>query len=203
MDLTNIYPILSNGINPIAKGAFQTLMFPFTQTVGFTIIFSSLKKKKSSYNIYFKSLFLGGMLVFIISVSSLLVLGIASTTCVYHPTYLAAARISIGPYVQGVEILISTTLILAAFIKISILLLAACIAITHLFNFKDYSFIITPIALFSLNLSYFMVDNIKEYWEWTDKVWYHFAFPFQVILPVFIWFFAEIKNKYSKQKKLA
>lgn len=200
MDLNNIYPILSNGINPIAKGAFQTFVFPFAQTVAFPIVFSSLRQGKSSYHIYFTGLFLGGSLIFIISVTSLLVLGINSTTSVYHPTYFAAARISIEPYIRGLEILISTTLILAAFTKISILLLAACISTTHLFNFKDYRFIITPIALFSLNLSYFMVDSIKEYWEWSDKVWYHFAFPFQVILPIFIWAFAEIKNKYLKQK---
>ncbi|CAH2214987.1 GerAB/ArcD/ProY family transporter [Tepidibacter aestuarii] len=197
MDLSNIYPILGSGLKPVAKGTFQTFLFPFAQTVGFTIVFSSLKKNKSSYNIYFTSLFLGGLLIFILSLTSLLVLGINSTTSVYHPTYLAAARINIGPYMRGIEILISTILILAAFIKISILLLAACISTTHLFNLKDYRFIVTPIALLSLNISYFMVDNIKEYWEWSEKAWYHFSFPFQVILPIFIWFFAEIKSKKS------
>ncbi len=197
MDLNNIYPILSNGIKPILKGSFQTFVFPFAQTVGFTIVFSSLSQKKSSYHIYFTSLFLGGILVFILSITGLLVLGTYATTSVYHPTYFAAARISIGPYLRGIEILISTTLLLAAFIKISIFLLASCIATAHLFNFKDYRFIITPIALFSLNLSSFMVDNIKEFWEWTDKAWYYFALPFQVILPIFIWVFAEIKHRKS------
>lgn len=45
MDLNNIYPILSNGIKPILKGSFQTFVFPFAQTVGFTIVFSSLSQK--------------------------------------------------------------------------------------------------------------------------------------------------------------
>jgi spore germination protein KB len=202
MDINNIYPIFDDGLNPIIKGIFQTFLFPFTQILSFPIILSSLERKKSSYNIYFTSLFLGGILLFILSVTSLLVLGIESTTSVYHPTYLVAARIRIGPYVQGIEILISTTLILAAFIKISVLLLSSCIALAHLFNFEDYRFIITPIALLCINLSYLMVDNIKEYWEWTDKVWYHFAFPFQIILPIFIWFFAEIKHKHLEKRLL-
>jgi spore germination protein KB len=199
MDISNIYPVLNGGIKPIIKGLFQTFLFPFTQIVGFPILFSNLKEKRSSYYIYFTSLFLGGMLIFLLSVTSLLVLGIESTASVYHPTYLVAARIRIGPYIQGIEILIGTTLILAAFIKTSIFLLAGCIALAHLFNFKDYRFIITPIALISINLSYIMVDNIKEYWEWTDKVWYHFAFLFQVILPVLIWSFAEIRNIHFKK----
>jgi hypothetical protein len=58
---------------------------------------------------------------------------------------------------------------LAAFVKISILLLATCKSVSQLFNYKDYRFIVTPIALLSLIFSHIMVDSIKEYWKWTDK----------------------------------
>jgi spore germination protein KB len=38
-----------------------------------------------------------------------------------------------------------------------------------------------------------------EMQEWAFKVYRYYAFPFQVILPVMIWIFAEIKAR--KQKK--
>ncbi|CAH2213258.1 protein of unknown function [Tepidibacter aestuarii] len=49
-----------------------------------------------------------------------------------------------------------------------------------------------------LNLSYLMHENIKDLGEWTAAIWRYYSFPFEVIIPIVIWIFIEIKNKRIK-----
>lgn len=201
MNTDNIMPILSEGIKPIANGVFYVFSFPLGELGIYTIIFYRLKQRSSFYRVYMLGVLIGGIILLTISLTNLLVLGINTATSVYYQTHLAASIIDIGGFLQRIEAVIVIVFILAAFIKNSIYLLAACKGTAKIFGNSDYRFIVTPIALLMLNLSYFMFDSLMSYMEWDKDVWPYYAFPFQVILPIVIWIVAEIKNKQIKRKK--
>ncbi|WFD10173.1 GerAB/ArcD/ProY family transporter [Tepidibacter hydrothermalis] len=194
INMNNISPTLYNGAKPVMQGAFIVFLFPFTQILPFTMAFSTFKRKTSPYKVYTVGLIIGGILIFVISVTNILVLGINQASIVYHPSYFTTGRIDIGNFVQRVEVIITTIFSLGAFIKISIYLLGACKGVVKIFGYVDYRFIVMPIALSMLNLSCFIVDNIMEFWEWTDEVWKYYGLFFQVILPIIIWITCEIKK---------
>lgn len=194
MNINNIRPVLNNGMKPVLKGAYETLNFPFTQTVLFMMVLSKFKRKDSPVRIYMKGVLTGGVLVFIMSITNILVLGLNKISIVYFPTYATLTRIEIGSMIGRLEIISGTLLTIGVLIKTSIYLLAACKGVSKIFRYSDYRFIVTPIALLAINLSYFQFETITEYYEYT-ATWYHYGFPFHVILPIIIWITAEVKKK--------
>jgi len=204
ININNLRPILHDGIKPIIRGAFEVFSFPLAYTVGYTMVFSSFKTKKSPYRIYVMGLFIGGALLFITSVMGVLVIGADMAAKEYYPNYIAIKRIDVGEVIQRVEILSGVIFMLGGFIEICIYLMACCKGISKLLGFSDYRFIVVPMALLSLNLSYFEFDSIMQYYEWSFETWPYYSFFFQVILPVVILIAAEIKirkipvNKFMK-----
>ncbi|WP_053955710.1 GerAB/ArcD/ProY family transporter [Inediibacterium massiliense] len=196
-NINRIYPILSHGILPIMKGAFGIFSFPFAETIVFCFVFSKFKHKKSPYKIYSIGLIIGSILIFTVSLTNLLTLGVPSYTSLFFPSYASVSRIMIGDFLQRIEVIVSISFFLGGFVKISICLLAACKGITKIFNMKDYRFIVTPIALFMLNLSDFLHKNMIDVSLWTNAIWRYYAFPFQVIFPIMILILALIKKKYG------
>nr|WP_281426063.1 GerAB/ArcD/ProY family transporter [Crassaminicella profunda] len=193
MDINNIRPILSNGIKSVIKGALETCTFLFLQTVVLTMVLGKFERKDSPFKVYIKGLLIGGIIIFIISLTNILTLGINGIERYYFPSHITASRINIRNALQRIEILPSIILTIGTFIKISIYMIAACKGITKIFSFKDYRFIVVPMSLLMINLSSFEFENMIEYYKFAD-VWYWYAFPFEVILPIIIWIPSEIKK---------
>lgn len=194
MNINNILPILSEGIKPVIQGGFDAFMFPFTQTIVFTTFFSSLKNK-SVYKVYIVGLLIGGGILYISSITNILVLGANTAESVYFPTYTAASRVSTRNVFEHLEVVVAVTFLIGGFIKVCLCLLSTCNGISKIFGFNDYRFIITPMGLLIINLSYFIHNNVMEKAKFASDIYPSYAFPFQVILPIIILAAAEIKKK--------
>lgn len=197
MDINNIRPVLNEGIKPVLSGAFATFAFPFTQIAIFTIIFTNLETKKSSYRIFIRGLLIGGVLILAISVMNILALGVNQASDVYYPSHKSTTRISIGNAIHSVEIIITAGFIIGAFVKGSIYLLATCKGITKVLGYQDYRFIVIPVSLLMVNLSYFVFEGLIDYFEWILEVWTYYSIPFQIFLPIIIWVISETKQRES------
>ena len=100
MNFDNVLPILYNGLGPVIKGSFGILAFPFWETVVFLIAFPAFTKSVSTYKIFTNGLLLGGIVIFISSMTDFLVLGYNAAVRLYYPTYSTVARIDIGQTLQ-------------------------------------------------------------------------------------------------------
>ncbi|WP_187296203.1 GerAB/ArcD/ProY family transporter [Tepidibacter mesophilus] len=192
MDMNNIKPTLYEGITPIFKAIFNQSFF---QAIAFSMAFNGFKHKKSSYKVYYISVLIAGIYMLLLTITNILVLGEDICTIKYYPTYNLATLLNLRGVLQNLDILVSLAFVLGGFIKISILFLCICKGITKLFKCSDYRLYITPITLLILNLAYFQYDSVMNYMEFNSKIWPYFFFPFQVILPIIIFVFAEIKHK--------
>jgi len=154
-----------------------------------------LDHKKSYYKVYITGLFIAGIIIVCTYLTNVLVLGVNRAASLYFPSYGTAARINIGDIVQRIEIVVGVVFVIGGFIKVNICLLATCRGITKIFRYKDYRFIVTPIGLLLINLSYLIYDNTIEFLEWSHDIWRYYAFPFQVIFPIVLLITAEIKRQ--------
>lgn len=191
--LDNIRPILSDGIKPVILGAIDVLSFPLSETVVFIAIFSSLQKKASYYKVYVTGVALGTLLVLAIATVNILVLGSYIKSLNYFNTYVTTARISIGDFIQRIEILVSVAFLVAGFIKISMCLMSAVKGINKLLNLKDYRSIVIPVALLMLNLSFFVYEDVMDNQRFVAEVYPYYAILVNVIVPVIILGAAELK----------
>ncbi|MEJ8554560.1 GerAB/ArcD/ProY family transporter [Tepidibacter sp. Z1-5] len=193
MDINNVFPILDKGITPVLKGAYSSFTFPFGETVMFAMIFSRFKTKKSYYNVYILGLLIGGICALLLSLSTVLVVIPSDALQKYYSAYDTATRIDIGDFIQRLEIISSLVFMIGGFIKISILLLATCIGVSKLFNFSDYRFIVIPICLLLLNLSFIEFDSRMDFVDWNSSGWLYYTFIFEIFLPVIVLIAAKIR----------
>lgn len=202
MDIDRMRPVFYGGIKPIILGAFDSFSFPFAQIFAFSLVFTNFKSKKSPYTIYFIGLLIGGMILLITSLANILILGANAASSMHYPSYATVGRMNIANVIQRLEVVVATVFVLGGFVKIGILLQCTCKGITKLCKFQDYRFIITPITLLVINLSFFQYDGTLHYNEFQVDAWLYFTFPFQVIIPIIIWITAEIRKKHLLQKHM-
>jgi spore germination protein KB len=201
LDTDNILPIMGNGFGKAMAGVLSSLTFPFGETVIFMTFFSALQHKKSPYKVYIPALLLGGAVVVFIALRNIMVLGPLTIKAVYFPSYSAISRVNIGDFLQRIEIAVTIIFILSGFIKIALCLLAATRGLARVLGFDDYRILVMPVGLLMVNLAYTIYKDIGEMFDWAFKVWPYYAFPFQVILPLLIWVFIELKQKAKNKQK--
>ncbi|WP_425449396.1 GerAB/ArcD/ProY family transporter [Dethiothermospora halolimnae] len=202
MDINNLKPVLYNGIKPVLNGAFSTFGFPLGEIVIFMLLFSSFSQNGSPLKVYILGGVVSGIIILFASVANILVIGVKIVEGMYFPSYATASRLNIGDFLSRIEIVVAFIFVIGGFVKLTICLLGTCNGIKKLFNLKDYRIIVTPIVLLLINLCYFIYDGTIEFYAWTKDVWRYYAFPFQVIIPIFVYIVAEIKIRvYKKRKK--
>lgn len=202
-DFINIKPILYNGFKPVISGAFSSFSFPFAETVLFTAIYSGLRNKKSTFKVFYISLFMGGAFILFTATRNLLVLGVDIASNMYFPTYSAVRLIQIGDFLQRVEVIVAIVFTFAGLGKICVCLLAACNGLAKVFNINNYHKLAIPVGLLMMNFSMLVYRNVMEMFDWAIKVYKYYAFPFQVILPIIILIAAEIKVRSNKKLKIS
>ncbi len=199
MDLGNIKPLLYNGIEPVLSSAFTTFAFPFAQVIIFTMLFSTIQSQKSPLRIFTVGLLVSGGVVLIIATTSLLVLGAEISQATFFIYSNASKRIAISPLVDRISEVVLITALLTGFIKASVCLMASSKGIARLFNFKHYNFLSIPVGAIMCNIAFFTHENIFEMTKWANEIYPYYQLPFQVIFPLIILFFAEIKNGIFKK----
>lgn len=201
LNINKIRPVLNEGIKPILQGSIKLYSFPFSQLVVFAVIFSSFRRKTSPYRIYFTTLLIGGVIIFITFLSVILTVGVKNISDMYYPTYNAVSRINIMG-LERIEILSGIMFTIGGFVKISTHLLAICIGIAKIFKTSDYRFIVTPIAFMLINLSYLLWDSTMGFYKFDGDIMIYIGFPFRTILPILILIIAEVKRRYKDKVKV-
>jgi len=201
LHINYIKPILGNGLAPVLKGGFSTFSFPFAETVLLLGVFSSLKTKKSPFKVYSLGILISGIIIIIITIRNITVLG-NMLGSFYFPSYQAVGKVNIGDFFQRIEVTVAIVFTYGVFAKSSICLLVTCKGFAKVLNIRDYRTIVLQTGLLMIYFSYIIYDNIMTMKYWAFKIYPYYAFPFQVILPVVIWIFAEIKVRKNKRGKL-
>lgn len=189
-------PVLGNGIYPILTGGFATFSFPFCETVLFICLLSSLKSKKSPFKVYKYGILITAIVFIIVWIRNIGVLG-NTLSSYYFPSYEAVRRISIGDFLQRIEVTVSFVLFIGVLFKCSVCLLAAAKCALKLFKLNDYRSAVIQIGLMMIYFSYIIYDNSMEMKYWAYKIYPYYAFPVQVIIPIIMWIFAEVKIRKS------
>lgn len=194
MQISNLLPVIDHGIGPIAKGTLGVITFPFAEVIVFLFAFPAFKQGNSVKKVFLYGLAIGGVIIFITSLTDILVLGHNIAENRFYPTFSTMATIQYGDFISRMEVITAIIFIVTVFVKISIYLLAICKGTTRLLGLKDYKFIVIPIAFLLVNFGS-SFDSTIYYHEWVFKVWPYYAPLFQIIIPILLLILIEIKRK--------
>ncbi len=200
MSFSNLKPFLGTDTSTLLKSSFSSFSFPFAESVLFLGVFFTLKTKKSPYKVYFTGLSIAGALIIVITARNTLILGDVGNSF-FFPSYVAVSGISIGEFIQRIEVSVAFVLAVGSFIKISICLYVAVNILAKVFKLRDYRTIVLQTGLIMVFMGHILYKSTMDMQDWAIKIYPFYAFPFQVILPIVVWILSEVKKKkFSSQK---
>lgn len=159
IDFNNIFPIYENGYKPIVLAALPFITVPILQLSVFLMIFPYVENKNSTGKAFLIGAFTGGMILVVFTLIAILVMGVALISNQYFPSYALAQRISIGNFLERIEVIMSEVWFFTIFFKLIISFYAAILAFSHVVNLKDYKPIILPAGMLLVELSILIYPN--------------------------------------------
>lgn len=204
--LENLLPVLEKGWKPVIKAAFPlTITFPFGETIVFSMILPYVSEKAHSRKTGVQAILLSGLILTVTIVTNIAVLGVSQASIEQFPLLTTVGKINVGNFIQRVDAIALSALILGGFFKISIFFYAGVSGMKELFSIqkkKHILFLVTSFAIVVTTYSLNMASSFTRHIEvGLQQVPYYLHLPFQIGIPILLlvitWF-----KKLGKQPSL-
>ncbi|MGE5455854.1 MAG: GerAB/ArcD/ProY family transporter [Ignavibacteriales bacterium] len=197
VDVKNLMPIMETDLKGLSLATYKIISFPLAETVLFLPLACFLKKEDSPYKIYMLAIIFGSIILLFVMLRNLTVLGSTLALSTYFPSFSATRIIELGNFLTRIEGIVTINFLFAGITKITVCLIAASLGISKLLSVTNYKKVLLPTSLLILALSAIIYTNILEMMDFI-KVYYIYALPFEIIIPLIIWITAEIKLRKKK-----
>lgn len=121
-------------------------------------------------------------------------LGPSNTASRTFPSYALAQRISIGNFLQRIEIIMAGMWIISIYIRTFMYFYASVIGVAQLCKIQDHRPLIFPFGLLMIGLSQIIHPNIVHSNVYNNEIWPIFSAIFTVILPLTLLIIAKIRK---------
>lgn len=185
----NLLPLLENGWKPILKSAFPlSTTFPFGETIVFLMILPALKTSSASTRTMLGAVTLSGFVIAGILLMNISVLGPDRMGRELFPLLTTIGKIHIGEFIQRLDALVISALIIGVFVKITLFLYAGFqifLEITGLRNRKWILVSLLCLGIIQVLIAAFMADSLIQHIEIGLKIVPAFVHvPLQIGVPI-------------------
>ncbi|MED3793189.1 GerAB/ArcD/ProY family transporter [Niallia alba] len=200
INLTNVQPILSSGIKPILKSAIPSIIaFPYGELIAFTVIFAHIGDFKITRRVCLISVFVASLILLSSVFLIIATLGENTATRANFPLLIAARLVSIGEFLERIDVLVVFIMMLGILIKSSVFLYGGLKGIEYIFKIP-YRYFAMPVscivAMFSIFITLDFSDHLVEGLN-VDLFILHV--PLEFMIPISITSIVLVK-KWKKQR---
>lgn len=171
MKFENIQPMLEQGIKPVLRSAIPFIGFPFLELVIFLLIFPYVNRTQEAGNVFLVGTLIGGIILILLTVLSILILGVDVTARHHYPSYVLAKKINIAHFLQRVEAIVAGMWFVSIFFKLTICFYASNLALAQTLKLKDYRPLTLPLGMILIIFSLVVSPNIVYNMTVTPKAW--------------------------------
>ncbi|MCF6137464.1 GerAB/ArcD/ProY family transporter [Pseudalkalibacillus berkeleyi] len=196
IDLRFAQPVLEQGVKPVLLAGFSFLTFPFLELVIFLMIIPYVNIPNKTGRGLFIGITFGGVSLIIISMLSILVVGVEETSESIYSSYDLAKQINIGGIFQRVEAMMAFIWFTTVFMKLTILTYVASLGLAQTFGIDDYKILTLPLGLLMYVLSINIFPNVAFLIEFTETMQIY-VLLYGFVLPLFLWFISLIRKDTS------
>ncbi|MBH5316834.1 endospore germination permease [Paenibacillus sp. GSMTC-2017] len=172
--LENIQPIFEEGIRQVMPGSLASAAYPFMELIVFLMIFPYVNRTDQIRKSMIIGTLLGGIVIILIVMLSILVLGVNFTASHHYPSFELAKKISIGDFLERVEAIMMILWFLSIYFKLAIYFYSFNLGIAQMLRLKEYKFLTLPLGIILLigsltldpNIVYF--NQLAKYWPMYD-----------------------------------
>ena len=195
----NIQPIMEASKTSILYSIIRFIsVFSFSLVMLLMIYPASVNVQQSSKKGFYIGMLLGGFVLVTLITLSILVLGPANTASRTFPSYALAQRISIGNFLQRIEIIMAFMWIVSIFIRTFMYFYTTVVGIAQIMKLKDHRPLILPMGIIMVGLSQIVHPDIVHSNIYNDEIWPIYAFVCTILLPILLLIVAVIRNRKSQ-----
>ncbi|CAH0258795.1 Spore germination protein YndE [Peribacillus simplex] len=198
--IENIQPIFEEGMKPIIKGSYQTLALPYVQLVFFLMIMPYVNEKDEMKKNLYRGTLLGGIVLFLVIIFSILVLGTDITALQKNPSYRLGKLLSVGNFFERIEVIVAIIWILSVYFKLTICYYGLSLGLAQVLGLKNHKILHFPLAFIILAFSIITHPDTVQSRNFTAKAWTPFSLTICFLLPVLLLVIGRLKKKRSISK---
>lgn len=191
----NVQPILETPKKSFLYSIIRFMsIFSFPLVVLLMLFPSVVNVQKSAQKGFYIGTIIGGIVLIILITLCILVLGPSNTASRTFPSYALAQRISIGNFLQRIEIIMAGMWIISIYIRTFMYFYASVIGVAQLCKIQNHRPLILPFGLLMIGLSQIIHPNIVHSNVYNNEIWPIFSAIFTVILPLTLLIIAKIRK---------
>ncbi|WP_427107591.1 endospore germination permease [Lysinibacillus xylanilyticus] len=195
VQMENLQPIMEVPAKSLFFSIIRLMgIFSFPLVILLMIFPSTVNVHESAQKGFYIGTILGGIVLIAIITLAILVLGPANTASRTFPSYSLAQRISIGNFLQRIEVIMAAMWIISIYIKTFMFFYAGVIGIAQICEIKNHRPLILPFGLIILGLSQIVHPNIIHSDIYNRETWPIFSFFFAILLPLVLLLVAKIRK---------
>jgi spore germination protein KB len=195
IDLSKLQPIMGEGLNPIMQGSLHYLGLPFLELIVFLMITPYVAKPNKIKRSFYLGTLIGGVVISLLIFLCIIILGPDITARSTYPTYILGKKISIGKFLERIEVIVAIIWFLTMFFKISICFYGLNLGLAQVFKLTNYRILLFPLSFILVPYSLFSVPNITYFHNYLAKTWTPYSMTFGLFLPLLLWVVGSFKKK--------
>ncbi|MEK8198277.1 MULTISPECIES: GerAB/ArcD/ProY family transporter [Lysinibacillus] len=195
----NIQPVLEATKSSMFYSIIRFMsIFSFPLIVLLMLYPAAVNVQQSAQKGFYIGTILGGFVLVTLIVLSILVLGPENTASRTFPSYALAQRISIGNFLQRIEIIMAFMWISSIYIRTFMYFYTTVVGLAQILKIKDHRPLIIPMGLIVIGLSQIVHPNIVHSNKYNNEIWPIFSFFITILLPILLLIVAIIRNRKAK-----
>jgi spore germination protein KB len=191
-EFSNLKPIFTTPLPKLLWAGVMAASFPYVDTVAFLMILPFLNKGEKIKITWLTGLVLGGLIVIISIIRTLLVLGDTLVNYIY-PAYYAVRIINIAEILNRFEIFTAMNYLIMGFVRITVLLYAISLGCGQVFKCQSYRPFVIPLGVLMALLSLNNFKHVTQNFEFL-KTYPVYALPLELGIPLLVFFAALIRG---------
>lgn len=197
-EIGHVLPVFGNGIKPILRSSIPIMGTPYMELVVFLMVFPFVNHAPRARRAFFVGVFLAGIMLIIISFLTIIVLGADLTATQIYPSYNLAEKISIGQFLERLEVIMAGIWFITIYFKLAICFYVAVMTFAELFKLKETRPLYLPFGMIMIVLSIVVYPNIAYFLSFVS-IYFFYSLPFAVIFPLLILIVAKIRKKKASE----
>ncbi|MDD9265648.1 endospore germination permease [Paenibacillus sp. GCM10023248] len=195
MKAGNILPILGQGIKPVVRASVPLIGTPYLELVLFFTILPYVSQTKKLGKSFLTGVAIGGSLIVIVSLLSILVLGDDLTSVQMYPSFSLARRISIGNFLERLEVIMAGIWFITIYFKLTLCLYASATTLGEVFRMSEIRQLYLPLGMSLVVLSVVAYPDAAYFIQFASRIWVFYSATFGFVIPLILLLLAAIRRK--------
>lgn len=198
MRIGNITPVLGYGLKPVVRATVPLIGTPYLELVLFLTILPFVSQTKKLGKAFLAGVSIGGSLIVLVSLSSILVLGDDLTAVQMYPSFSLARRIAIGNFMERLEVVMAGIWFITIYFKLTLCLYAAATTLGEIFRMSEVRQLYLPLGMILVVLSVVAYPDVVYFIQFASKIWVFYSMTFGFLIPLILLLLAMFRKRTNK-----